>query len=192
LPFFHAIHLRDAQVQDSDSQRDPRDLKMSTAKEQELKTEIAPPFVDIDGLANFRDIGGLPIESNNGNTTTVRKGVFYRGPDTSTVAPAGIAKLKELHVTTDFDLRSKGQIEKAGGATEMDGIQRIWCPAFPDGEYSPEKAAARYVQYASDGTEVGILLNFPFIGFNTQELTLDRVSSRLSQISSLMVLPRAG
>jgi hypothetical protein len=133
---------------------------MSTAKEQELKTGIAPPFVDIDGLANFRDIGGLPIGANNDNTTTVRKGVFYRGPDTSTVTPAGIAKLKELHVTTDFDLRSKGQIEKAGGATEMQGIQRIWCPAFPDGEYSPEKAAARYVQYASDGTEVRYFQSF--------------------------------
>lgn len=155
MPFFLAIHLRGAQVQDSDNQTDPRDLKMSTAEEQELKAEIAPPFVPVDGLANFRDIGGLPIESNNGNTITVRKGVFYRGPDTSTVTPAGIARLKELHVTVDFDLRSKGQIEKAGGATEMDGIQRVWCPVFPDGEYSPEKAAARYVQYASDGTEVG-------------------------------------
>jgi hypothetical protein len=133
---------------------------MSRAEEQELKAEIAPPFVDIDGLANFRDIGGLPIESNNGKITTVRKGVFYRGPDTSTITAAGIAKLKELHVTADFDLRSKGQIEKAGGATEMEGIQRIWCPAFPDGEYSPEKAAARYVQYASDGTEVGCFQSF--------------------------------
>ena len=40
----------------------------------------------------------------------------------------------------------------------MEGIERIWAPAFPDGEYSPEKAAARYVQYASDGTEVDIYL----------------------------------
>lgn len=80
--------------------------------------------------------------------------------------PEGIAKLKDIGVTTDFDLRSKGQIEKAGGAMEMEGINRIWCPAFPDGEYSPEKAAMRYVQYSSDGTEVGMhFLSSPHLLF---------------------------
>jgi Tyrosine phosphatase family len=117
--------------------------------------ELPPQFVAVDGLANFRDIGGWPIEDANGKIVgRVRKGVFYRGPDTRTVTPAGIARLRELGVTADFDLRSKGQIEKLGGPSPMEGIERIWAPAFPDGEYSPEKAAARYVQYASDGTEV--------------------------------------
>ncbi len=119
--------------------------------------ELPPQFVAIDGLSNFRDIGGWPIEDKDGKVIAkVRTGVIYRGPDTRTVTPSGIAKLKELGVTTDFDLRSKGQIEKLGGPAPMEGIQRIWAPAFPDGEYSPEKAAARYVQYASDGTEVYI------------------------------------
>ncbi|KAH8783495.1 putative tyrosine-protein phosphatase [Hyaloscypha sp. PMI_1271] len=122
--------------------------------------ELPPPFVAIDGLANFRDIGGSPIEDKDGKTVAkVRNGVFYRGPDTRTVTPAGIARLKELGITADFDLRSKGQIEKLGGPSPIDGIERIWAPAFPDGEYSPEKAAARYVQYASDGTE-GIVQAF--------------------------------
>lgn len=118
--------------------------------------DIQPPFVDVPGLANFRDIGGWPIENENGKLTgRVRKGIFYRGPETSTITDEGIAKLKSLGITTDFDLRSNGQIAKAGGFKQLDGIERIGCPAFPDGEYSPEKAAARYVQYASDGTDVG-------------------------------------
>jgi len=119
------------------------------------QADLPPQFVGIPGLANFRDIGGWSIQSKDLNTTsTVRKGVFYRGPDPDPIKPEGIAKLIEIAVTTDFDLRSKGQIEKAGGARVLEGIQRVWAPAFPDGEYSPEKAAARYVQYASDGTEV--------------------------------------
>ena len=119
------------------------------------KPEVQPPFVDIPGLANFRDIGGWPIEDGKGVVKgTVRKGIFYRGPDTTTATDEGVVKLRSLGVTTDFDLRSKGQIEKAGGFKELEGIQRVWCPAFPDGEYSPEKAAARYVLYASDGIEV--------------------------------------
>ncbi|KAF8856824.1 hypothetical protein BDZ45DRAFT_455118 [Acephala macrosclerotiorum] len=124
------------------------------------QAEIQPPFVDIPGLSNFRDIGGWPIQDGDGNTiATVCKGVFYRGPDTATIKDEGMVKLKSLGITTDFDLRSKGQIEKAGGFRQLDGIERISCPAFPDGEYSPEKAAARYVQYASDGTD-GIVQAF--------------------------------
>jgi hypothetical protein len=124
--------------------------------------ELPPQFVAIDGLANFRDIGGWPIEDKDGKTISrIRKGVFYRGPDPVTVTPVGLAKLKELNITTDFDLRSKGQIAKTGGPGVLDGIERIWAPAFPDEEYSPEKAAARYVQYSSDGTEVRTFSTFP-------------------------------
>jgi hypothetical protein len=124
--------------------------------------ELPPQFVVIDGLANFRDIGGWPIDDKDGKTISrVRKGVFYRGPDTVSVTPAGLAKLRELNITTDFDLRSKGQIAKTGGASVLEGIERVWAPAFPDEEYSPEKAAARYVQYSSDGTEVRALSSFP-------------------------------
>ncbi|KUJ06506.1 uncharacterized protein LY89DRAFT_692481 [Mollisia scopiformis] len=137
-----------------DIARQPAALQMTD------QAEVQPPFVDIPGLANFRDIGGWPIEGNNGRVIgRVRNGVFYRGPDTATITDEGMAKLRSLNITTDFDLRSKGQIEKAGGFTQLDGIERISCPAFPDGEYSPEKAAARYVQYASDGT-AGIVQAF--------------------------------
>jgi hypothetical protein len=124
--------------------------------------ELPPQFVAIDGLANFRDIGGWPIEDKDGKTISrIRKGVFYRGPDTATVTPVGLAKLKELNIVTDFDLRSKGQIAKTGGPSVLDGVERIWAPAFPDEEYSPEKAAARYVQYSSDGTEARAFSTFP-------------------------------
>lgn len=129
------------------------------------QADIQPPFVDVPGLANFRDIGGWPIENENGKATgKIRKGVFYRGPDTATITDEGIEKLKSLGITTDFDLRSNGQIAKAGGFKQLNGIERIGCPAFPDGEYSPEKAAARYVQYASDGTDVGnfSVTSFPY------------------------------
>lgn len=122
---------------------------------------IPPPFVAIPGLANFRDIGGWPIADEKGNVVAaVRPGVIFRGPDTATVTDEGVVKLRELGVRSDLDLRSKGQIEKAGGFRELPGIERIWAPAFPDGEYSPEKAARRYVLYASDGTEVGFSLLF--------------------------------
>lgn len=130
---------------------------------------LPPQFVDIPGLANFRDIGGWPISNKSGNIVAhVRKGVFYRGPDTAPIEPAGEAKLRELGITKDFDLRSKGQIVKAGGFKSVEGIERVSCPAFPDGEYSPDKAAARYVQYASDGTDVSDSFTRVTASFNAE------------------------
>ncbi|KAI9055363.1 hypothetical protein LZ554_000320 [Drepanopeziza brunnea f. sp. 'monogermtubi'] len=122
---------------------------------QALTGDIQPPFVSIPGLANFRDIGGWPIEGARRSVvpSSVRIGVLFRGPDTTTVTGQGVLKLREtIGVRTDFDLRSRGQIEK-GGFRELEGIERVWAPAFPDEEYSPEKAARRYVLYASEGTE---------------------------------------
>lgn len=134
-------------------------------------------FVDIPGLANFRDIGGWPISDESGNIVAhVRKGVFYRGPDTAPIEPSGEAKLRELGITKDFDLRSKGQIVKAGGFKTVEGIERVGCPAFPDGEYSPDKAAARYVQYASDGTDVSIDFTCITTSFDTEILGEDLTS----------------
>jgi hypothetical protein len=117
--------------------------------------ELLPPFVNIDGLANVRDIGGWPIVDSNGNHgCSVRKGIVYRGPDTSSITDAGMAKLRALGVTMIFDLRSKTQIDRAGGFKKIEGIQWIWCPVFSEEEYTQEKAGLRYQQYSSDGTEV--------------------------------------
>lgn len=117
--------------------------------------ELLPPFVNVDGLANVRDIGGWSIVDSNGNGRySVRKGIIYRGPDTSSITDTGMAKLRALGVTMIFDLRSKVQIDRAGGHKEIEGIQWIWCPVFGEEEYTQEKAGLRYQQYASDGTEV--------------------------------------
>jgi len=117
--------------------------------------EFQPPFVTIDGLANVRDIGGWLIADCDGHLDcSVRKGIVYRGPDTSPITETGIRKLRDLGVTTVFDLRSKIQIDRAGGYKKIEGIQWIWCPVFSEEEYTQEKAGLRYQQYAGDGTEV--------------------------------------
>src|ERR1700761_3527563 len=93
--------------------------------------DILPaPFISsAPGLANLRDIGGWPIADSKGNlTSTVRRGLVYRGPDPSPVTEAGLALPKNLRIETSFDLRSKQQIDRAGGYRELEGIQRIWCP----------------------------------------------------------------
>jgi hypothetical protein len=115
------------------------------------------PFHIVTGISNFRDIGGWPIYDDSVPPKCVghvRRGILYRGSDTNRVTPEGEEKLQELGIKTDFDLRSKQQIEKLGGYKEIPGIERRWEPVFKEEEYTEEAAKKRYELYAGDGTEV--------------------------------------
>ncbi|KAG9673401.1 tyrosine protein phosphatase 5, partial [Aureobasidium melanogenum] len=133
----------------------------------EKAPELPPPFVNVTGIANFRDIGGYSTSSAN---QSIRSGLVYRCADTSKVQPDGLAKLKELGVKKIFDLRSVPEISKqgpewSGVAVEKsvfttraegdetpvgaDEIERIWCPVFKDTDYGPEQVAIRFQYYAS-------------------------------------------
>lgn len=116
--------------------------------------EFQPPFVQIDGLNNFRDIGGWPICSASSPNSKVRSGILYRGPDLGSITEKGTQQLKDAGVEVIFDIRSVPQIVRAGGVKEIEGIKRVWCPVFEESEYTPEKAGTRYTQYSSDGTDV--------------------------------------
>lgn len=113
-----------------------------------------PPFHIVPGVSNFRDIGGWPTRKGH-----VRTGVLFRGSDTNRIKDEGIAKLHQLNIKTEFDLRSKQQIEKTGGYRDFQGIDRVWAPVFTDEQYTEEAAKSRYELYASEGTE-GIVVAF--------------------------------
>ncbi|KAF1950607.1 putative tyrosine-protein phosphatase [Byssothecium circinans] len=120
-----------------------------------------PPFQPIPGLSNFRDVGGWPITPSRTSPSPqhVRRNLIFRGGDTTRITPEGEAKLRQLGVKKDYDLRSKQQIEKTGGVKEMEGIERVWTPVFGEEEYTEEKARERYELYAGEGTD-GIVRAF--------------------------------
>lgn len=132
----------------------------------------SPPFVDVTGIANFRDIGGYPTVDQS---SSIRQELVFRCADPSKIQPDGLAKLKQLRVKKVFDLRSLPEIKKQGpewnnveidaspfttkeeGDTtplSEDQIERIWCPVFADADYGPEQVALRYAQYAKQSTQV--------------------------------------
>lgn len=115
----------------------------------------SPPFVEVEGIHNFRSIGGWPIASDP--VFSVRRGLVFHSAEPSKVTPRGMQKLKELGITTFFDLRSTAELEKMKARTpvvDIEGIKRVFVPAFPD-DMSPETIAVRYRHYASEGPEVG-------------------------------------
>lgn len=147
----------------------------------------SPPFYNVPGIANLRDIGGYscpaPSSPDPASATTsnapshsIAKHLIYRSADPSRVTPSGLSRLQELGVRVVFDLRSMPEIMRRGkewegvekdlkpfrersdgGAkdqeTEEGGIERVWTPVFSEQDYSPEKIALRYKDYASASEE---------------------------------------
>lgn len=138
-------------------------FKMNTSSQiTDYAVLPSPPFIEVAGIQNFRDLGGYPV-SNRPNYS-VRRDLIYRCAEPSSVTEDGIRTMQKLGVTHIYDLRSKIEIARSeaagrGGIVQWDGCARVFAPVFTDQDYSPEQLALRYKDYTS-GTEVmnGILI----------------------------------
>ncbi|KXT16184.1 hypothetical protein AC579_887 [Pseudocercospora musae] len=118
---------------------------------------LPPPFIDVPGIANFRDIG----DNDDGK---IRKRLVYRSADPSKATEEGLRKMsRDLGIKYIFDLRSQPEIKRDGpewAGVEVDredpfhahGMIRSWVPVFAETDYGPEQVAVRYRHY-STGSE---------------------------------------
>lgn len=136
-----------------------------------------PPFVMIDGVRMFRDIGGYLTTSSY----TVRPGHIFRSGEPDHISPKGKTAFLKLGIKKIFDFRS--QIEKDAhmhgaiprrqdSAAEFDDdqstiqnvlshkntftdllqegeIEKIDVPVFTDEEWAPNRREARLKNYAT-------------------------------------------
>lgn len=134
-----------------------------------LAPRPSPPFVEVPGLANLRDVGGYAA----GAKGVIRRGLLFRSAQLEKVQQGGgsgggcgdacLAALHRLHLTQVFDLRSlresspAGSPESAGSEDDaswlLAGAKRVFAPVFLEEDYSPETIAVRFKDY-SDGVEV--------------------------------------
>ncbi len=120
----------------------------------------SPPFVNIDGVPNFRDIGGYPTIPGY----CTRRGLVYRSADFTSCTDKGLEQLKALGIAAVFDLRSTHEIEKAGmrpgnqfyktWTSQIGGPKYHLVPVFANEDYSPDALLNRFKNYAREGTEV--------------------------------------
>lgn len=118
----------------------------------------SPPFVQVEGLPNLRDIGGYPV-SKLSPIHSVRRGLIYRGGAPANIDKDGLKTIKSLGITHVYDLRSNTEIEKAekagrAGVVLLDGSERVFAPVFTDLDYSPQSLAIRFANYQSGTPEV--------------------------------------
>lgn len=116
-----------------------------------------PPFINISGAANFRDIGCCSDASG----TSMRRGLIFRSADLSHVTAEGTARLQALRIRKIFDLRSVKEVNRSKDEDSQyevwlaspKGAERICVPVFQDEDFAPEALAVRFKDYSAEGTE---------------------------------------
>ena len=115
-----------------------------------------PPFMEVEGLPNLRDLGGYATKDGR----SVRRGFVWRSAaPNNTITDEGFKQVKGLGLTAVYDVRSTTEIEKSekagkGGIIEFNGAKRVFAPVFTDKDYSPENLALRFSHYQSGTPEV--------------------------------------
>ncbi|KAH8107076.1 protein-tyrosine phosphatase-like protein [Cristinia sonorae] len=83
----------------------------------------APPFVIVDGVYNFRDIGSYPA---TGNGFVVKPAYVYRSADPSQITEKGVKQLRDLGIKKIFSFRSPLRANRASLITSMDGVDIVY------------------------------------------------------------------
>lgn len=94
----------------------------------------------ITGLFNFRDIGGLPTQ-----TGTIRRNRLFCSAQPGQITPEGAESLRQLGITTMFDLRSTVEISNYDfmQVKDMNEIQRVSVPIFTNSDTSQQISKRR-------------------------------------------------
>jgi protein-tyrosine phosphatase len=73
-------------------------------------------WIDLDGLANLRDVGGIPTVDGG----SIAQGRLLRSDNLQSLTPADVAKLAELGLSDVIDLRSEYEAEQEGPTLLVD------------------------------------------------------------------------
>jgi len=73
-------------------------------------------WIDLEGLANLRDVGGMPTEDGG----TIRAGQLLRSDNLQSLTPGDVEALIDLGLTDVIDLRSDYEAEKEGPTALVD------------------------------------------------------------------------
>ena len=123
---------------------------------RKMPSILEPPFVQVEGISNFRSIGGYPIISSSSTSgkRSTRHNFIYRSAAPSSITSAGRSKILSLGITTVYDFRSKPEVDRqlakepASATPLAEGVVYRFVPVFADQDWSPEAIAERHCAYA--------------------------------------------
>jgi protein tyrosine/serine phosphatase len=124
----------------------------------------SPPFIHVEGVPNFRDLGSYPCQppayhSSPNKSYITRPFTLFRSAQLTGMTPNGAITLsKRLKVRRLYDLRSEREITKGTKDTKLaqiNGVVRVFVPVFRDQDYSPEGLARKYKNYTDPDEDEG-------------------------------------
>lgn len=144
----------------SPSTADPTKDPHTSATTSTTSRAPAPPFIHVEGLANFRDIGGYPCQPPSPPFSPQRSYILrpltlFRSAQLTSITPNGTIVLSHhLKIRKIYDLRSDREVthrskDPIASSTSNVAIERIHVPVFRDEDYSPEALARKYKNYTS-------------------------------------------
>lgn len=116
----------------------------------------SPPFIHVEGVPNFRDLGGYPCRPPSSHfppnqSYVTRPLTLFRSAQLTGITPNATQTLsRELKVRRLYDLRSEGEVNNQSRNSKpaaVDGVERIFVPVFREQDYSPEWWARKYKNY---------------------------------------------
>ena len=116
---------------------------------KEYQAMATSAFVDVEGVDNFRDLGGYLESIDTHKDVRVRRGVVYRSAHISRITPNGAEQLRNgLKLKRIFDLRSYPELSDSEDMSSYDnltpGVERVVLPVFPEQGFSPYDLVERY------------------------------------------------
>lgn len=113
-----------------------------------------PRWKQVDGVCNFRDVGGWRIfhppqqlpHAPPHSHYYVQPGFVFRAANMAHITSSGLATLRDLRIKVVFDLRSDSECAADGIPTELAlvGVTRVHAPVYAKESFSPEAIAMRY------------------------------------------------
>lgn len=135
------------------------DVTLEESRSRQDSSQLATtPFILVEGVPNFRDIGGLACAGINSTVDQasrrtrkhIRSGYLFRSAQPTQITFTGVSKLTtDLNVYNTFDLRSNKEllvVEKRfpGAKHDIAGVVRHHIPVYKDEEYSPISMAKKF------------------------------------------------
>ncbi|GBC08817.1 hypothetical protein RclHR1_00840018 [Rhizophagus clarus] len=104
-----------------------------------------PRYLNVEGIVNFRDIGGYP----NATRKYVRKRFIFRSGNLVGITENGTKTLNLLNIQNLFDFRSTPEVQNIG-FVNIPGINRTHISIFNDADHSSEALFKKWSSYIQD------------------------------------------
>ena len=179
-------------------------LAAATVKEYQV-ADLAPRNLKIDGMINFRDVGGW--KSSLIPNGVVKQGLYYRCAQFNSITASGKAELKRLGIKLDIDMRdrppstspassSDWKIEILNAAiasgtepTRWEGFADVYKKIFEAIAVSDQKPIALHCTHGADRTGIASFFLLALLGVSIEDCGRDYCLTRFA--GERAVLPDA-